>query len=209
MGENLITLDQNVAYGSLPVTLVIIILDASMSMARFKNDVEKAINDYLNRLRGDKTKKYVIGIVTFGSTYELSLPPTALDNINEFTDYKPEGDSTLLWQTTKRVLSSLVKAHEALLKKPDVVVVGVFSDGEDNASPAHNYPLLLEHYSRHALMRGFVLQAIGIGIDGKKLAHEMGFPEEFAHTVDANQAGIHESSVCFANTTMGGAFRKV
>ncbi|HBP00409.1 MAG: hypothetical protein UU48_C0004G0060 [Candidatus Uhrbacteria bacterium GW2011_GWF2_41_16] len=183
-------------------TISLLILDASTSMQRHGDVPEKEVNRYLDALREDSANHFA-SLVTFSDTYSLAIPLMPIGDIPRYKKYKADGN-TLLWRTVKRALQGLDETWQQLSiwqKLRTHVVVCVMSDGEDNRSPRVNYPQAVQEYATRGRQNGWTLIPIGIGIDGRKLARDLGFNEDLAETVDASEAGIGKATTSFIDHT--------
>lgn len=187
--------------------LAILVMDRSGSMADYGKTPVSCVNEYLDSLRLAKDgKQYICGMVSFASQSRVEFPPTPVEKLDKYTDYAP-ADMTLLWQTVDEVLQDTLRYHRELSAEERSrlrVVVGVFSDGEDNRSSQPQYPSRLQQTSAEAIDAGFELLVFGIGINSNQLAANMGFPHDKAQTYEASDAGLHDSVISMTQTTMGG-----
>jgi len=175
--------------------LSILILDASGSMGRHGDAPQVAVNKNTAGLKADKERRHFASLVTFADTYTINFPLMPIEEVPEFTDYKA-GGNTLLYRTVKRVLQSLHNLWKNLTPRQRQmlrIVVTVISDGDDNRSPKRLYPAVLRDFSMVGRQYGWTLQAFGLGIDGKRLARDMGFDLNLAETLDADQQSIAQA----------------
>lgn len=174
----------------------VLVLDSSGSMEVYGAGPAEAVNELINTLRRATNAQYWVSVVTFADAARVEVPLTRVASVQPMTRYRASG-STLLWRTVKHVLSELIEAYQRLdptAQHKVKVFVAVFSDGQDNQSPRPRYPGALQIESGKALALGFGLKAVGIGIDGKRMARGMGFPEQDAVTVEASPDGIGEAT---------------
>ncbi len=190
-------------FGDKPTTISILILDASNSMKRFGRAPEQAVNGHLDTLRRDQSTEHATCLVTFSGDYRLEIPLTAIGELPPYSGYSTSR-GTLLWRTGKRILQQMVESwDEMTLEQREKlrVVVAVMSDGEDTRSPRTVYPEALQGYASAGRRRGWKLLAIGIGVDGQKLANEMGFDPDLAYTFKPTAEGIIEGTEIYSEHT--------
>lgn len=191
-------------------TISVMVLDRSRSMLRHGEVPQDAVNMHLTGLRRDAATDHYCVVVTFADDMRVEVPFAHISTVRPMDSYHADGN-TLLWATVYAVMNELWEKYEAMLLRVHRpvsfrVVIGVFSDGEDNQSPREQFPVTLQHLASMALEAGWELLTFGIGIDGTQLAASMGFPTDEAHavTVAASAEGIREASQTFTGSTMGG-----
>jgi hypothetical protein len=173
--------------------LSLLVLDCSTSMSRFGHAPEQAVNRYLDTVRADTAHHHVTGLVTFSEHFRTEIQPAPVHSIPRYKGYRTDA-GTLLWRTVKRVLRGLSDSWDTLSPAERAnlsIVVSVLSDGDDNLSDRRDYPSALQDYARRGRKHGWQLASFGIGIDGKRLAREMGFDEELSQTVEPTEAGVY------------------
>lgn len=172
-------------------TLSVIVMDRSGSMGRFREAPQAAMNGHIANLqKQENAPRTSAVIVSFADDARIETPHAPLSAIRQLTGYKPEGMTRLHW-TIADVLRALIPVSQ----RPELqgrleVVVAVFTDGKDD--PATD-PSELRSLALEAQMIGFKLMFIGIGVDVKKKAPEIGFPLDLAFTVAASAEGISSS----------------
>lgn len=183
-------------------TLSIIILDASPSMQKHGLVPQECVNEHFKAIRNppDGRKQYCT-VITFHDAAFVNIPLTPADQLADMNNYHTDGSSTLLWETVYQTLKlfSTAMPQTTNLK----IFVGVFSDGGDNASDHERQPHKVKRMAQKVQALGWELFCFGIGIDGKKLAEDMGFPTDDKHvkTVAADEAGIREVTTHFSTET--------
>ncbi|MBU1131735.1 VWA domain-containing protein [Patescibacteria group bacterium] len=192
--------------------LSVIILDRSGSMKKFDTAPYDCVNKHLDAMRttDDGIKRFCT-IITFADKYRVEMPITPVADSPDFYHYYPDG-TTLLWKTVYKVLKELVKLFKDTpdLEKNLKIVVGVFSDGQDNLSlppdSKKNYQTRVCATAKKARDLGIELFTYGIGISAADLARGMGFPvdEKHAVTVEASARGIETTSSHFTEQTTTG-----
>ena len=186
-------------------TLSIMFIDKSGSMQRFGQTPLDCLNNHLQTLQTppDGREQYCT-VISFTEEATVELPLTKVSNGLKIKSYEADG-GTLLWETVYQTLKVFLQMHKNLPDNDSLqVVVGVFSDGEDNWSFPERQPRKLKKIAQRALEFGWHLYSYGIGIDAKKLASDMGFPtdDDHAKTVLATPEGLQEVTQHFSiNTT--------
>ncbi len=195
---------------NVPTVISVLILDGSGSMKDFTAVVKSAVKEYLDSLREDKTKRYIVGIIVFSNHWEVMRSLADVDQVTDIDEYRPDG-RTQLWNTVIDVLfkmMTLVKLQSKIALEQTTVLIHVFSDGLDNLS-GFDAMKHLQVYSLQALHMGFDLFTYGIGIDAPDLARMMGFPDDEVHakTFGRSEADIQESVIEMTQTTRGLGYR--
>lgn len=178
-------------------------LDMSESMKKFGDVPRSAVNMYFDQLEQDVRLFHITGLVGFGTEAAVLIPPSPIKQVGRLDEYRPNG-STRLFQTVDEGLEGLLVGWRRLSpqgKARTQVVVGVFSDGQDNQSDKALYPQKLQATSAECLREGWILTTFGIGIDGKELARLMGFPEDRAETREGTGGGLHDAMTSLGHTT--------
>jgi hypothetical protein len=187
----------------LPVdtTIAMMIVDRSGSMDRFGDAPQDAINAYIDSLR-ESGQNFFCGVTSFADTAHVEIPLTAVGAIEKFDGYHPDG-CTLLYATVQEALKECLSLKQKMSadNRPLRVIIGVFSDGQDNRSP-EGCQSTLKHFSEQAIEAGFELLTFGIGISGNDLAESLGFPTDRAETVEATKEGIHQASECMTRMSI-------
>ncbi len=191
------------------VTLTVMVLDKSGSMANFGTAPMDMVNEIISKLKAENNdqNEYYFGLVSFADMMKLEIPINKVDQIDPLLSYNPDGN-TQLYKTARNVISSLLNLVHDLpeeLQSNIKVVVGVVSDGMDNRSPRDRYPEKLQQTSKRALKHGFELLAYGIGIDATRLAYAMGFLEAKGFTLSGQARSFVDvgASVCEFSTCGG------
>jgi len=181
-------------------TVAMMIVDRSRSMGRFGEAPQDAINAYVHSLR-ESGQNFYCGVTSFAGTTRVEIPLTAVGEIGKFDNYSTSA-GTLLYATVNEALKECLALKQKMEadNRPLRVIIGVFSDGEDNLSPA-GCQSDLQKASAFAIEAGFELLAFGIGIDAKELAYDLGFPSDYAETFEASEEGIHYASASMSHTS--------
>ncbi|MFA4846473.1 MAG: hypothetical protein WC654_08045 [Patescibacteria group bacterium] len=186
-----------------PKTFSIMILDASGSMRSYGDVPQKCINEYLESLKNppDGRKQYCT-VVVFNDDYQAIIKPSLAAKVKPITNYCADG-CTLLWETVYKALKNYRALYGIIQPENLKIFVGVFSDGQDNKSFKDRQPRKLKAMAKAVQALGWELFCYGIGIDGKKLAQDMGFPTDDDHcqTVEANDAGVQATTQHFTAAT--------
>lgn len=197
------TIRELTAIDDKPKTFSIMILDASGSMKVFGEVPQKCINEHLEALKNppDGRKQYCT-VVVFNDDYQAIIKPAPAEKVKPITNYCADG-CTLLYETVYQALKSYRALYGIAQPENLKIFVGVFSDGQDNRSSADRQPKKLKKMATAVQALGWELFCYGIGIDGKKLAEDMGFPMDDDHcqTVVANDAGVRATTQHFTAAT--------
>lgn len=186
-----------------PKTLSVLILDASMSMVRFGDTPRKCVADHLIAIKKSPDgREQFCAVITFNNRATIVIPPARADAISDSFLYQNDY-GTLLWKTVHETLKWFCTYHRLHSPKNLKVFVGVISDGADNKSDRAIYPQKTQKWSKRALDFGFELFAYGIGIDGQKLAEDLGFPTDDKHafTLEASARSVERGTRHFSETT--------
>jgi hypothetical protein len=184
--------------------LVLLLMDASTSMGSYGNTPLRAVKQYIRSLiKADDGKEYYVGVLGFNRTAFKIL---AMNEVHEIDlanlEYGLKG-GTHLYDTVDATLREMLVFWKELDPDFTKVVIGVFSDGWDRWSNAQTQPASCQFMSCSTTLIGWKLLAFGIGIDGRLLAKNLGFPEANGHTVSASREGIMEASRGFSECTLG------
>jgi len=187
-----------------PKTLSIMILDASISMAVHGDVPQRCVNDHIETLKNppDGRKQYCT-VIVFGEDYRALIPPIAAESLQPISNYRADGNSTLLYETVYKTLQNYLAIYSVNQPENLKIFVGVFSDGDDNKSDKVRQPRKLKRLAEITQNLGWELFCFGIGIDGKALAAAMGFPTDDQHcqTVRADENGLRATTQHFSDAT--------
>jgi len=186
-------------------TLALLLLDRSGSMDEYGQTPRLAANECIQtiqRVPGAENAK--LAIFTFASDVSLDIKPQPVRSVQLLKSYQADG-STKLYEAVFIALF-LALEHYAIQEKEGrktEVVISVITDGQDTAS-SPEYRLRMLQLVGQARKLNFKLQVIGIGVDSKQLAEDLGFQSKLAKTVAPTEQGvreaIRETSVIFSNT---------
>ncbi len=191
-------------------TIAVSILDESGSMEEYGNTPPEAMDAHHEALRKcDDGRQYLCAVITFASDNEVKIPLMPVEDFGMLEGYRPHA-MTLLWETVNKTINDLLNFYRSRipteLRDDTRVVIGVFSDGDDNESDKSLQPEALQAIAAEAQSLGWELLTFGIGIDAKELAKGMGFPtdDEHAVTVVATPQGVRDATMSMTQTSMGG-----
>lgn len=207
------TLQQMYLADDKPKTLSILILDRSGSMLKYGDAPRACVNEHLEKIKNppDGREQYCT-VITFCDDATIEIPVTRADLIKPLEAYVADGH-TLLWQTVHETLKLFCTMFKVKNPPNLKVFVGVISDGVDNRSDRNLYPQKTQKWAKRARELGFELFCYGIGVDGKMLARDMGFPDDDQHafTLVAAVESVRDSIASFtasSTSTIDPAFWK-
>lgn len=186
-------------------SLGLLIMDASSSMNGHAESVRSAVNSYLHRVaRNAGGRSIYVGVVSFSDEAKVLLQFTEISQARELTRFDT-GGCTRLWATVDENLSFLLQQANSFsplgpVSQDLAVTVAVFSDGDDTHR-LPGYPDKLKRTSAQAAAYNWRLLSFGFGYNAKKLAHDMGFPSDWAQTEEASQDGIARTMTATADMT--------
>jgi hypothetical protein len=110
---------------TIPTVILLIILDRSLSMAAYEEQVTTGLHSFVRTLAHTPGPRYLVTVVQFAGEPETSVRAMSLEKLS--ISYKPNGEGTALWDAL---------AHSLVLEKSRQVPVIclIITDGEDNAS---------------------------------------------------------------------------
>ncbi|PIR93650.1 hypothetical protein COT97_05255 [Candidatus Falkowbacteria bacterium CG10_big_fil_rev_8_21_14_0_10_39_11] len=189
--------------------LSVLIVDRSGSMQEFEKLPEELVNKHIDNLKLETGAEQYVMVITFADTPSIDINLSHCKSAPKLDNYKANG-CTLLYDTVYYTLKSLYhirnRIPRALLGNLKIVI-GVFSDGENNPPEAfvdRDQPRKLQEACRRVLETGkFDLNSYGIGIDAGNLARKMGFPTDADHciTVERSRAGVTRATDTFTQRT--------
>lgn len=185
------------------------LLDRSDSMGAFGDTTRKITNQFLDDLRRDVRHYHLTTVIGFSDELKVLIPPTPVMRVQALQEYLTDG-GTLLYQTVDEVLQQILRSWYDMSmvdRAKTQVVVGVFSDGEDNRSDRMLYPNKVQATSRRCLEQGWLLTTFGIGVSGKELATNLGFPLDRAEDHAATNQGLRDAATSLGATTITGGMK--
>ncbi len=190
------------------LTLAMLLLDRSGSMNDFGDAPLKAANECLEVLKNKPgADRTYAGVWTFCEVVTNDIPIQPLCDLQPLQKYIARG-GTALYDAVGEALRQALEIQAFADRVHGIKIhtsLSVITDGDDLHSRMPHARELT--FAQHAKDAKFDLMAIGIGIDHKRLARNLGFDPRNCHTVDATAAGVrratHMTSVMFSHTMMG------
>ena len=143
-------------------TLIVIILDKSLSMKTRKEEVVSAYNELIENQKTLKNDSARLALITFNDKIHLTQQPTDLNNIKLLTidNYDCSGFTALY----DAIVYGIKVADEVQL--PDEqVIMSIITDGENNASRKYNYEKVKKKILTRQRYHNFTFLYIGEDID--------------------------------------------
>jgi uncharacterized protein YegL len=181
------------------VTIVSIILDASLSMKTHESTVREAYDKLIKSLQGSKQSgSILVSTRTFATRQNTLHGFKKVDEVSVIDkDYKANGGSTALYDTLLDALTG-IKAYSKSLNQNGVrtkCIVAVFSDGEDNdsqKSSSHDVKIISNSLLQSEM---FYLVYVGYQTDPsanlQSIADLVGFPNVL--TTQASESEIRRT----------------
>lgn len=178
-----------------PITIAILLLDASSSMRRFGGIPFSATNDCIESLReSPNSHNSFAGIWSFSNRIKTLVPVQPVSQMQNLEEYVTDR-GTILYQALAEAIEAsfrLVRVCKLLNQQNAQIDITLITDGYDSMSKNyHEHELLLADQAQN---EGIRLHAIGIGIDHKKLAEKIGFDPNMAHYVQASNEGVVQAT---------------
>ena len=190
------------------MAMCLLLLDRSGSMQAHGDTPRLSANELIDTLsNAPGAEQPLFALLTFGDTVTVDGAPVRADKAMPLESYIAKG-STALYQASHDALTLGIAFRDFTQQHfgaPARIAISLISDGADTASGemAEDARRLAEIGRGH----GIVLQAIGLGIDAKALAVDLGFAPDLAHTVPSSKTGVKASirrtSATFSATMMG------
>ncbi|MBT5337747.1 VWA domain-containing protein [Candidatus Falkowbacteria bacterium] len=192
-----------------PKTLSIMILDQSSSMMHYDDTPQTCINGVIEECKNPKDgRTQFCTVIAFDDEAEILLPLTLATEVVPISNYRAK-NMTLLWETVYQTLKVFRHFYRQANGLADIkVYVAVFSDGDDNKSDRERQPRKVKKLARSVRALGWELFCYGIGIDGERLAEDMGFPTDSDHaiTVEGSPEAIANVTRHYSDATTTGCF---
>lgn len=189
-------------------TLALLLLDRSGSMQDYGQTPRRAANECIQTVQGVLgAENTTFALFTFGSEVTLDVRPQPVKAVRQLETYVPNGATKLYEAVYAALFVALEFAAVAEGQGSHVnVAISVISDGDGDTASEPKYRSLTRELARQARERGFQLQVIGIGVDSKRLALDLGFQDDLARTVEPTEEGVrkaaNETSVLFTLSTI-------
>jgi hypothetical protein len=190
------------------MAMCLLLLDRSGSMGVHGDTPRLSANELIDTLsKAPGAEQTLFALLTFGDTVTLDGAPARADRARPLENYVASGN-TALYQASRYALALGIAFRDFARRQFGSgarVAISIISDGADTASGD-----MADAARRLAAVgRGhdFALQAIGLGIDARRLAADLGFTPGLAHTVPNSHIGMkasmRRSSMFFSATMMG------
>lgn len=167
-------------------TSIVMILDKSGSMTPLRDDVIGGFNTFLNdqQAEGDNAE---LTLIQFDDEYNINYVCKPIAEVGSLAavDYVPGGSTALLdavGRAINEVGANLAKRPEE--ERPNKVFVGIFTDGQENASKEFNLSQIKEMIEHQQEKYSWVFQFFGSGIDAFSEAGRMGIHQRMVSSLD-------------------------
>jgi len=193
-------------------TLALLLLDRSGSMHCYGQTPRLAANECIQVVQAvDGSENATLAVFTFGNEVTLDVRPQPVRSVKPIETYVPDGGTKLYEAVYAALFVALEFQSVAASQGSNVnVAISVISDGQDTASDI-KYIAQQRELARQARERGFKLQVIGIGVDSRAMAQDLGFEETLSRTVKPTEAGVREAaeetSVLFSISVLNSGVR--
>lgn len=181
-------------------TLIALVLDESGSMAcRWKETID-SVNKFMDEQKASPGRLEMV-LTKFSSTFNMMGPKAAADfpSLNS-ANYCPSGSTALLealGQTIDRVGEILANRGAAI--RPELVIVVVMTDGEENASSAQWTAQRVSQMIAHQ-EQNYAWQFVFLGVGGKAFLQHAGLGIDVGTSMALGQDPIAVASA-FASTS--------
>ena len=154
-----------------PTTRVAYILDKSGSMASCREEAIKGTNDYMEALCGENPDARVTVTLFDTEVYQV-IDSVLVREITQLTPdaYIPSGGTALY-----DAVGSSIAAIGAEDQDGDIVLVSIFTDGEENASQEFSHETIRDLISKHE-KKGWTFAYLGANHDAWAAAESIGIP---------------------------------
>lgn len=157
---------------------VLLVLDASGSMAPRVNDVIGGYNSYVATLKEDAATDYRLTTILFADTSTTLFVDRPLDQVGDMntTTYRTSGSTALLDAIGfgMRNLTESVKTDDAKYGTDRVIVV-VMTDGEENASKSFGKELIVGMIKRREESGNWTFIYMGADQNAWAASSQLGF----------------------------------
>ncbi len=156
-----------------PTTRVAYILDKSVSMACCREEAIKGANDYMEALRSENPDARVTVTLFDTEVYRVieSVP------VREITQLAPDAYIPSGWTALYDAVGSSIAAIGAEAQDGDIVLVSIFTDGEENASHEFSHETIRDLIGKHE-KKGWTFAYLGANHDAWAAAESIGIARD-------------------------------
>lgn len=176
--------------------LVVFVVDCSHSTSNFSQDMASIINGIIQNLYEiSEAESTFLSMICFSDKAQIMFDTEPLLSMGGVLEFNHSRGSRLYENLTKILHDTVdyLREHFPIPPWPSVVVV-LLTDGQDNLSaPGALYDL--RRIVGQLEEANFVLMTIGVGICGKKIAREIGFPVKIAQSFGVDKKAIWQPKV--------------
>jgi len=174
------------------LTEIAYILDRSLSMTPLREAAIKAFNEFLAE-QTEAPGEARLSLVLFDNEYQMPLDSLPIQEILPLTaeDYEPQGYTALLDAigiTIDRIGKRLASTPEE--ERPGQVVIGIFTDGEENSSTQYSLEKINEMIREQRDKYSWEFLFLAAGQDAIATAASMGIDGRSAANIDYSADGM-------------------
>ena len=172
---------------------VVMILDASGSMANIRNDVLGSVNSFI-RDEKDKNSKDLFTLITFNDSVTTQVYRKPVRDVRELSNqaYKTTGSTALF-----KAIVDTIKSFEF----EENVVMVIVTDGQENASYGYTKDQVYKLVQRCKKDKNWTFSYLSADIDTFNQGESLGFGGTHLDGIDVTNRAHCEMRSC--NTTVG------
>ncbi len=177
----------------------LLLIDCSTSMSPFQGELNQALATHVADLQAAPNAAEIgLAAWTF-SGYEPSLlvQPMPVQQVRTPQIQHFDG-GTPLYTSVRSVIELML-----LMSRDTKLVLNVLTDGDDRGSHPDDLGLLRTYLVPAALQRGHTLSIVGLGIDGSRIARQMGFIADGSLFIPQTNEGFQASFKHMTMMTLG------
>jgi hypothetical protein len=183
--------------------LIVLILDRSGSMSTRRLATVEAFNEFRRGQASEGPATFTL--VAFSTEVDGLSQPRPIEQVPELTaeTYQPDG-STALYDAVGLTIVRLEGMLGKMRVKPGGILIGIITDGQENASKEFKDPAKIRELIRRKMDEGWRFELIGMGINAQEVGREMGGEELSRHSasVAGGREGAEESMSSFTGSVL-------
>ena len=171
---------------------IIGILDKSGSMCSVRDDAIGGINTFIKEQQNMDDRTARMTLVLFDHEYQLVHDGVGIEDVTPFTEdtYVPCG-TTALFDAIGRTVTDVGKKLDSMLEdeRPENVIVGILTDGYENASKDYTKEQIKEMIDRQQNDYNWKFIFLAATQEGFDNAESIGIPKDRLILFDTNKVG--------------------
>lgn len=168
------------------------LLDRSGSMSSYVKEAVDGFNDFV-KSQGDVAGDAALTLCLFSDEISIEMSGVDMGDVKRLKKGSYLiGGSTALWDAIGMTMGEMMERHSRE-GHPARVIMVILTDGYENASSTYNAQILKDMVRRAKAIYKWEFIVIGVGVDAKNIADEIGIDEHCALPEHGTREGVRRA----------------